>query len=409
MVCFISFLNRVKKHLVLAFFLFTGLSIFAQNFREARIFVQPVNGTGMAGDNTFFYRQLTYEVVLQYYSLVRTQRTSDFILRGSIAPYTGEDQFLADNPQETPELFVESETVNVGPVPVRPIPRIRNTFGRREFFSWEIDGDIHFFDTTGDGNPEPEVKNEPVYIEESKEEKNDDSLFDEQEYVFILELINSLTGDVLAKQYIIYRFTDAAVGDLVSIIVYNMLTGIPDIEAENDWRDNWLFADASAVWAPRIYTAGEQSTSWVNFGIGVSLEFYFLDFWSLDLGVQLVQDSIVVSESTGEEYRDLILEIPLALKFVFKPLQFMMEPYTGVSFNFSLMGTTKPSFLSWFTGFQFGAKAGPGMIVIDPRFSMDLFNSQIVENPVEYQRYMFQISVGYKFGFLPKRARLWDY
>jgi len=393
MVCIFNSLFRIKKCLVLALFLLTGLSAFAQNFREARIFVQPVDGTGMAGDSAFFYKQLTYEVVLQYYSLARTRRTADFILRGTIAPYTGEEQFLVDNPSE------ESEFVNTGPVPPRPIPRIRNTFGRREFFSWETNGEIQFFDTSiGD---ESGTESEPFYVEESIKENYDDSA--DGENVFTLELINSVTGDVIAKQYLIYNFTDAAVGDLVSIIVYNMLTSVPDIEADSDWRNNWLFADINAIWAPRIYTS-DESVIWVNFGIGLSLEYHFLDLWSVGIGAQLVQDAVVVSN----EYRDLLLEIPLAVKFVIKPVRFMMEPYGGVSFNFSLMGTTKPSFLSWFAGFQFGVKAGPGLVVIDPRFSMDFFNSQIVQNPVEYQRYLFQISVGYKIGFLPKYARLRD-
>jgi len=395
MVCIFSFLYRFKKCLVLAFFLLiTGLSLFGQNFREARIFVQPVDGTGMTGDNAFFYKQLTYEVVLQYYTLARTRRTSDFILRGSIAPYTGEEQFLTDNPPG------EGEIVNTGPVPARPIPRIRNTFGRREFFSWEKNGEIVFFDTsiedTGSGT-EPES----FHVEEGI--NSDDSA---GESVFTLELINSISGEVIAKQYIIYRFTDAAVGDLISIIVYNMLTGIPDIEADADWRNNWLFANIDAIWAPRVYTIPDQYISWVNFGIGVSLEYHFLDFMSVGLGVQLVQDCIVIpDEEYGVEYRDLLLEIPLALKFVFRPSMFTLEPYGGVSYNLSLMETTNPSFLSWFAGIQFGMKVGPGMIVIDPCFSMDFFNSQIVENSIEYQRYLFQISLGYKFGFLSKRGR----
>jgi len=396
MVCIFSFLYRIKKCLALAFFLLTGLSLFAQNFREARIFVLPVDGTGMTGDNAFFYKQLTYEVVLQYYTLARTRRASDFILRGTIAPYTGEEQFLVDNPPE------EKEIVNTGPVPPRPIPRIRNTFGRREFFSWETNGEIVFFDTSiedkGSG-----TESESFYIEENIGENNDDS--DAGESVFTLELINSISGAVIAKQYIIYRFTDAAVGDLISIIVYNMLISVPDIEADADWRNNWLFADINAIWAPRVYTVPEQHISWVNFGIGLSLEYNFLDFMSLGLGALLVQDHVVIPEASGVEYRDLLLEVPLALKFVFRPSQFTLEPYGGVSYNHSLMGTTKPSFLSWFAGFQFGMKAGPGMIVIDPRFSMDFFNSQIVENSVEYQRYLFQVSLGYKFGFLPKRGR----
>ena len=387
----------------MAFLLFTGLSLFAQNFREARIFIQPIDGTGMAGDNAFFYKQLTYEVVLQYYSLARTRRTSDFVLKGTISPYTGEEQFLVENPPE------EAEFVDPGPVPPRPIPRIRNTFGRREFFSWETNGEIVFFDTSGRDNNGSGQEAESYHIDEREAENLDDSEAGAKENVFTLELINSATGEVVARQHLVYHSTDAAVGDLISIIVYNMLLSVPEIETDADWRSNWLYADINAIWSPRVYTANEQSINWVNFGIGLSLEYHFLDFMSVGLGVQLVQDGVVISKESGGEYRDLLLEAPLTIKFIFKPLQFMLEPYGGVSFNLSLMNTTKPSFLSWLAGFQFGIKAGPGMIVIDPRFSMDFFNSQIVQNSAGYQRYLFQFSVGYKFGFVPKYTRMRDY
>jgi len=385
--------------------LLLSIPLFAQSFRDARIFVLPVDGTGVSGDNAFFYRQLTYEVVLQYHTLVRTRPASDFILKGTIARYMGEEQFLIDHPQEDPEFFEERETarVNTGPVPSRPIPRIRNTFGRREFFSWEVDGEIVFFDTSGQDNYQPEEP-EPVYYHEPEEQNSDDS--DIEEYVFTLELISNLTGDAVAKQYLIYRFVDTSVGDLVSIIVYNMLTNIPDIEADSDWRENWLFAEITAMWAPRIYTGDLQFESWANFGLGVSLEYHFLDFLSASLGFQLVQDVLKIDD---DEYRDLMLEIPLAIRFPFKPLQLMIEPYGGVSFNFSLMGETEPSFISWFAGFQFGAKMGPGMIIIDPRFSMDILKSAIPDNPVEYQRYLIQVGIGYKLGFLPKYPRQRDY
>jgi len=390
-----------------------GIPLFAQNFRDARIFVPPVNGVGAEGDNAFFYRQLTYEVVLQYHSLVRTRGSSDFILRGTIMRYAGEEQFLKDHPQEEPEDIPEEiiESADTGPVPPRPIPRIRNTSGRREFFSWENDGEISFFDTTGEGNYNPpEIENETVFFLEPDEEGEVDDFFPEsQEFIFTLELISSLTGATVAKQYLIYRNVDAAAADLVSVIVYNMLSNIPDIEADIDWRENWLFAGVNAMWAPRIYTGQEQSVSWVNFGIGASLEYHFLDYLSVGLGLQFVQDWVVVTKSPLVERRDLLLELPLSVSYVIKPLQYIMQPYAGVSLNFSLFGTTTPSILSWFAGFQFGMKAGPGMIVFDPRFSMDFFKSTIPQNPAEYRRYLIQISVGYKFGFLPKQIRPRDY
>jgi len=395
----------MKKLIISLLMLLAAISLSAQVFRDARIFVPPIGGAGIEGDNAFFYRQLTYEIILQYHSLVRTRYSSDFILRGSIVPYTGEEQFLIDNPQEEPED--KYEPVDTSPVPSRPIPRIRNTFGRREFFSWDIDGELSFYDSTGDGNYPYE--DETVFFSESEEE-SDAPLSENQDFVFTLELVNSITGKVVARQYLIYRYVDAAVGELVSVIVYNMLSNIPEIETELDLRENWLFADVNAMWAPRIFTGQEQSVSWVNFGFGASLEYHFLDFMSVSAGIQFVQDWVVVTKSPQQvEYRDLLLEVPLSIKFAFKPAQLMLEPYGGVSFNFSLFGTTRPSFLSWFAGFQFGVRAGPGMIVIDPRFSMDFFTSTIPQSNEPYQRYLIQIAVGYKFGFLPKRARLRDY
>jgi hypothetical protein len=161
------------------------------------------------------------------------------------------------------------------------------------------------------------------------------------------------------------------------------------------------------LWVPRIYIGRYESVNWANFGLRLAAELQFLNFLSVDIGVQFVQEWVVIS-ATGGQYRDLILEAPLALKLVFKPYNYLLlEPYGGVSLNYSLMNYTKPSMFSWFTGLQFGVKAGPGMAVIEPRFAMDFSKSYI--DTVQYQRYMFQIGIGYKFGFFRKRPKSVDY
>lgn len=376
----------MKRYFVLVFLLFTGLSLFAQTFREARIFVLPVDGEGGTGDNAYFYRQINYEVVLQFHSLVSFQREADYILRGTIGLFTG--QF------ETP-VFQE-DTDALGPVPPRPIPPVRNTFGRREYFSWEVDGSVYFYDTTGDGNYQP-VSMYPM----SANTQQDDG---DAEYVFNLELVESATGEVVGNQYLIYSTVDSSVNPLISIIVYNMLAGIPDFQEDSsDWRDKSLFFNISALWAPRIYADQRRSVNMPNFGFGLSAEYNFVDFMSVGLGLQFVQDRVVFSSARSEEYRDLILEIPASLMFVFRLADhFTLEPYAGVALNFSLMRVTHPSVFSWFTGLQFGMKAGSGMITFDPRFAMDFYHS--TANSREYHRYMLQIGIGYKFGFFPKRA-----
>ncbi|MCL2179831.1 MAG: porin family protein [Treponema sp.] len=400
-----------------AFFIILFLAcsvLFAQAYREARIFVPPVTGGGNDGDTAFFYRQLTYEVVLQYYALVRTQHISDFVLRGSIRPFTAQD---AEREPEPVIVMPEPEIVMVDvpvvraqphPVPLRPIPAVRYTGPRREFFSWEIDDGIHFYDVRGEGNYEPEEITEyiqvPMTVHAPVPEAPAPVLIPpgRSEFVFELELLDSGSNEVIGNQYIIYQGVDGSVSDFLSIMVYNMLAGIPDIEEVVDWRDKWLFLETSALWTPRLYSGVTQSINWMNFGVRLALEFHFLDFLSIDLGMQFVQDWVLTSTSG---YRDLTLEVPLTLKFVFKPSDhFVISPYGGAVFNYSLMGTTEPSMFSWLAGLQFGVRAGPGMIVIDPRFAVDFFHS-VIGGSINYDRYSIQIGVGYKFGFISRGSR----
>ncbi|MCL2255173.1 MAG: hypothetical protein FWC09_12090 [Lachnospiraceae bacterium] len=376
----------MKKLIFVVILLIITLPLFAQNkvFREARIFVPPIAGFGRPADNVFFYRQLSSEVVFMYYSLVRSQRGCDYILKATIIPFGMEE--------------TESQGIK-RPIPENPNPPLRNYPREREYFSWEIDDDIYFYDTAGEGNYDPNVRrtpSEPFIIT------------DDHECTLRLELINNITGDALGRQQLVYAKVDASVGDLLSIIVYNMLSGIPSIEETNDWRDKWLFLETSFLWAPRIYTEKYESVNWINFGLRAAFEFHFTNFLSLGIGTQFVQDWIV-TEKYDEGHRDLILEIPIALKLVLKPAaQFVVEPYGGFAFNISLMNATIPSPASWLVGLQFGVKAGPGMIVIDPRFSMDFSESSLVLEDKIYQRNSMQIGIGYKIGFLLKRSML-DY
>jgi hypothetical protein len=86
----------------------------------------------------------------------------------------------------------------------------------------------------------------------------------------------------------------------------------------------------------------------------------------------------------------------------------MLMPYLGINFNIALYGDTKPPPVAWRVGFQYGVKAGPGILVIDPWFSMDFGKSGITENPfVQYQRYMMHIGVKYKYGFDNFENFLW--
>ena len=141
--------------------------------------------------------------------------------------------------------------------------------------------------------------------------------------------------------------------------------------------------------------------------MGFYPEFQFLDSVALETGLGLAPEWIVVGGEEGENYRDMMLEFPLLLKIALKPgANFLLEPYSGVSLNFSLFGQTKPSQLSWIAGYQHSVKTGPGALTFDFRFSMDLSKSSVAKRPnieaLEYQRYGVSIGVGYKFGVLQK-------
>ena len=323
------------KNIFFVVFFFACSFVFAQTFREVRIFVPPIEGSGRTAEKNYFFKQITYEAAL-YHSIVRTRSSGDFILRGTVL------------------------SVN-------------------EIFSNE-----YLFDTYSDllvtGNG--------------------------MEYFFLLELSNVETSEVIGQQTIYYNSIDSSVERFLSIMVFNILSFIPGIEEENNPHNKWLFLNVNAMWTPQIYSEENLSANWLNFGFRVSSEFHFLDFMSLELGMQFYQDWVVVSTESDNEFRDLIMEIPLSLKFVFKPVNYLtMLPYGGISYNFSLMGTTKPSAFSLFFGLQLGFNAGYGMLIIDPRFSMDLSLSEVID-VIEYRRYMIQLGIGYKIGFFPRDNRV---
>jgi len=377
---------RKTAFVVFALLFFTAcLPLFSQLRSPSKIYVAPVSGYGSTEDNTFFYGQVSYEVVLQYHDAVVSKRGSQYTLKGLIEPYTGEVSAAAA------AVHIPDKT---HPVPSRPIPRVRNNGDRREFFSWEVDGNIMLYDSSEDVNLLPPSK-EPM-----PEKFNPDDL----EFIFYLALVNNRTDQSIGEQYLIYKVTDNTVSRIVSVMVENLLSLIPqNLEsiASNDFRDKWLFLDASVLWAPRLYTSKSQSISWLNFGAAVTAEFHFTNFLSLGAGVQLTQDWVVVDKDV-EEYQDLLLEIPFTIRYVIKPgNDLMIEPYTGIYANISLLNETKPSAFSWLLGCQIGIDMGPGMLVIDPRFAMDFYESSL-NTSLGYRRYLLQFGLGYKFGFFKK-------
>ncbi|MCL2802083.1 MAG: hypothetical protein FWD28_10030 [Treponema sp.] len=391
---------HIKRLVVFTLFFtafFAGFSLFSQNLREAKIFIPPVTGAAPEEDKAFFYEKLTYEVVLLYYGLAGSLRNSEYILKSSVID-------VSEFTSNYEELSHIQRAGYSGPVPQRPIPPVRNTRDRREFFSWDIENSVQFFDTS---SPEDNYQPSSPAGAGSPHSAQNQPRTRTGNRVLVMELIHTANENIVSGGYVFYNEGSASasfsIGTEFSIVVYNMLSGLPEIEEYRDWRNNWIYIEASALWMPRIYyNAGGSSINLANFGFRLAADIHLLDFLALSAGVQFTQDWIVVSGMGAGQNRDIILEIPVAVKLVFKPYDiFILEPYGGISYNISMQKVTQPSMLSWFAGFQFGFKLGPGLVFIDPRFSQDLYNSTL--GTLTYQRSMAQVGIGYKFGILPKQ------
>ena len=183
-----------------------------------------------------------------------------------------------------------------------------------------------------------------------------------------------------------------------------------DVDARRNRQ--WYFG-AGVFWNPRLYHGTQMSAHLLNFGIGLSAEYHFLKYASgkfeflkyvsVGMGLELAPDWVVASPATGDNYRNVILQIPLSVGIVLKPGEkYIHKPYAGILFNLPFFPDTAPALCSWKTGFQFGFKAGPGIFCADAGFSMDFGTSGLSVNRPndtrQYRRYMMYLGIMYKYG-----------
>jgi hypothetical protein len=228
-----------------------------------------------------------------------------------------------------------------------------------------------------------------------------------KQYVLHLSIVDNKTGKSMSDGELIYEVAED-IKNLFPSLVYTLLFTIPEETGKDNWRDKILFAGVGAFWTPRIYTAESSSVHFVNFGAGIFAEYHFLNFLSVEAGVEIASDMPKVYAGADENYNNTLLEIPVLLKFVIKPGDhFILEPYGGIHLNIPFEKTTVPPLISCLAGIQYGVKAGPGVVFVDPRFSMDIGESAISQESdfkdISFQRYIIHIGVGYKIGFLTRR------
>jgi len=373
----------MRKFTFFTLFFLICFSLFGQISDEKKLYIMPIDGYGRMKDNDYFYKQLTYEVYFQNHTVVDSQSKSNYIFKGTIEPVSGVPlKEPVKDPDKRDDYSLISERAN---------PPVRNTPGRREFFSIEKNEDIYFIDPSGEVSSSSEVK-----IQQP-----------EEGYYFILELLDTDTGEPLGRKKILFAVTDASVSKLVSIVVYDLLSNIPEPETpkRGDSRDRWLYFEASVLWMPKIYYDGYEAIDLLGLGMRLVTEVRFIDFMSLGVGAQVTQEHISVNEL---DLTELMLDIPISLKWVFKiDENFALEPYAGISLNNSFGNKIEPSKYSWFAGFQFGIKdkTETGMFVIDPRFIMDFSDSFLPEKNMKYKRYCIQLALGYKLGAFQKKTK----
>ena len=342
----------MKKYYILLLLFYAGFSLVAQTNSKIFIFFPSITGVSCnPDDNRAIVGMLTNEISLRGYVLTSSPQGADFLLYGTVAPYYDDLDHNGRYFQDVPANIT------------------------------------YFF------NGLPEDTQEPQYI-------------------FNLTLKDIKANEVI-HQTIVYTSFDAVL-NFFPVVTYNLFTHIAGPQQQSDadsgWLNKWLYAGIGAFWSPRIYSGIEQSVHLVNFGGGVSVELLFLKFLSFETGAEIVTDW--VAYSAEDNYQNLMLEIPLALKLVIKLSDhYMLGPYGGIHINIPLLETTKPPLLSWMAGIMGGFRAGPGMFFIEPRVSMDLGSSSlnteqdVTQNvtPLDYQRFITHIGIGYKFGIFTKR------
>jgi hypothetical protein len=231
-----------------------------------------------------------------------------------------------------------------------------------------------------------------------------------------ITLTDNKTKKIINEQELIYSTLENA-DNLVKVAAGSIFSGVIPIYGEGgsgsddgdvyEWRDKWLYLGGAFFWNPRIYYGYGQSVQMMNFGAGIFGELQFLNFLSVEASVTMTPDWIGIQGMVGDEYRDWILEIPVLVKFILKPAaHYMIEPYAGIHVNIPLYGVSEIPMFSWRAGLQYGVKAGPGIIFIDPCFSMDLGDSSITrisdKVTIPYSRYVLYLGVGYKYGFFSR-------
>jgi hypothetical protein len=233
-----------------------------------------------------------------------------------------------------------------------------------------------------------------------------------------LSLINNGTGAVMVEQNLVYSNVDET-AEWYPVILFTMLSNIPlpkvimpetepedtapeDTGLDNSWQNKWLYVGGCVEWDHRRYIHGDASSFKDGIGGRLFLEFHFLNFMSVETGVEAAIDE---PRYDGTAYKVYMLEGFAVLKGVLKPTGYcMFEPYGGVAVNIPLSSEIEIPSLSWLAGLQLGIKVGQGSLFVDISYSQDFADASIKDIDFAFQRQQINLGLGYKIGFFNRPA-----
>ena len=385
----------MKIKLFFTLFIFTSAFLFAQYNVKPTYYVTNVMGTGNApGDNTFLANLMEMEIRIRDYTVTENPREADYTLTGIIRPFPGPQRFvffMAVRDTKTGVDILEQNVVyNYVEEVIESFPLLMyNLFANIPGIALTI----------AEALPDPVFLNPLISEPEAPpdtEDLPDDEAIPEDPPIPEIEPIEPR----LAVQTVFLNPSSQPITIPEGQVVY--ITTKAESEPDDAWRNKHLYFTACGLWSPRLYTGDSDSVHISNFGFLLTAEWNFWRFLSLGAGVEFSGDWIVTNDAS---YRDIILEVPVTLRGVFRPFNyFLIEPYLGAHLNVTLTRATYPSLISWLAGFQYGVKTGPGLIVVDIRFSTDLFPSYVADQ-LEYRRTILRLGIGYKIGLFDKKRK----
>ncbi|GHV78920.1 hypothetical protein AGMMS49944_07110 [Spirochaetia bacterium] len=193
-------------------------------------------------------------------------------------------------------------------------------------------------------------------------------------YDWNLYLVYQAMANVpLTKQY-------ASIGQKVRESVYiDTSPQVLAVQAWEDqrWRNKW------------IYVTGYGSMGFgYGFGGGITGEFQFLNWMSVEAGVEIKYN---IADPK------LLINVPVLVKFPLKPSRhYMISPYLGAQYTLS------PHEYSALPSFPLGVQAAVkawsrGGFFIDIRYTLDVLNG--AREGMGYYKDSIELELGYKFGW----------